>query len=216
MPLELNVIVKKKVMNTLMMNVDVLTWAIPLGIFVIIVFWAIKVSNVLVRLRNKFENAWSQVSVQSERRFDLIPDLVETVKVYMQHERETLEAVIQARNAATRAVKNTSSNVGDPTSMAALISAEAGLDGALGNLFALAESYPDLKANQNMASLQEEISSTENKIAFARQHFNDSVTAYNNKREVFPSSIVAALCGFRDKALYEGHSEKMEKVAVKF
>ena len=193
---------------------------IILGIFAGIFIFAILVIggmyNSLVKLRNKFENGWAQIDVQLERRFDLIPDLVETVKGYMKHERETLDAVIQARNTAVQARKNTSSNIGDPDSMGALMAAESGLSGALGNLFALSESYPDLKANQNMDTLQEELSTTENKIAFARQHFNDSVTSYNTKREVFPTNIIAGCFGFRDRALYEVSEDKREKVAVKF
>ena len=203
-----------------MMNVFILanicSWAIPLAIALIFILWAGGVYNALVRLRNFYENAWAQIDVQLERRYDLIPDLVETVKGIMKHERETLEAVIQARNSAVAAKAQTSANIGDPDSMGALIAAEAGLQGALGNLFALSESYPDLKANQNMLQLQEELTSTENKIAFARQAFNDSVTSYNNKRETFPSNIIAGVFGFKDKSLYEISEEKKEKVAVKF
>ena len=202
------------------MNVFILaniwSWAIPLAIALIFFLWAGGVYNALVRLRNFYENAWAQIDVQLERRYDLIPDLVETVKGIMKHERETLEAVIKARNSAVAAKAQTSANIGDPDSMGALISAEAGLQGALGNLFALSESYPDLKANQNMIQLQEELTSTENKIAFARQAFNDSVTSYNNKRETFPSNIIAGVFGFKDKSLYEISEEKKEKVAVKF
>jgi LemA protein len=202
------------------MNVFILaniwSWAIPLAIALIFILWAGGVYNALVRLRNFYENAWAQIDVQLERRYDLIPDLVETVKGIMKHERETLEAVIQARNSAVAAKAQTSANIGDPDSMGALIAAEAGLQGALGNLFALSESYPDLKANQNMLQLQEELTSTENKIAFARQAFNDSVTSYNNKRETFPSNIIAGMFGFKDKSLYEVKEEKKEKVAVKF
>ena len=202
------------------MNVFILaniwSWAIPLAIALIFILWAGGVYNALVRLRNFYENAWAQIDVQLERRYDLIPDLVETVKGIMKHERETLEAVIQARNSAVPAKAQTSANIGDPDSMGALIAAEAGLQGALGNLFALSESYPDLKANQNMLQLQEELTSTENKIAFARQAFNDSVTTYNNKRETFPSNIIAGVFGFKDKSLYEVSEEKKEKVAVKF
>ena len=190
--------------------------AIFAGIFIFAILVIGGMYNSLVKLRNKFENGWAQIDVQLERRFDLIPDLVNTVKGYMKHERETLDAVIQARNTAVQARKNTSSNIGDPDSMGALMAAESGLSGALGNLFALSESYPDLKANQNMATLQEELSTTENKIAFARQHFNDSVTAYNTKREVFPSNIIAGLFGFRDKSLYEVSEDKKEKVTVQF
>ena len=202
------------------MNVFILaniwSWAIPLAIALIFFLWAGGVYNALVRLRNFYENAWAQIDVQLERRYDLIPDLVETVKGIMKHERETLEAVIKARNSAVAAKAQTSANIGDPDSMGALIAAEAGLQGALGNLFALSESYPDLKANQNMLQLQEELTSTENKIAFARQAFNDSVTSYNNKRETFPSNIIAGVFGFKDKSLYEISEEKKEKVAVKF
>jgi LemA protein len=202
------------------MNVFILAniwvWAIPLAIALIFILWAGGVYNALIRLRNFYENAWAQIDVQLERRYDLIPDLVETVKGIMKHERETLEEVIKARNSAVAAKAQNSANIGDPDSMGALIAAEAGLQGALGNLFALSESYPDLKANQNMLQLQEELTSTENKIAFARQAFNDSVTSYNNKRETFPSNIIAGMFGFKDKSLYEVKEEKKEKVAVKF
>ena len=202
------------------MNVFILAniwvWAVPLAIALIFILWAGGVYNALIRLRNFYENAWAQIDVQLERRYDLIPDLVETVKGIMKHERETLEEVIKARNSAVAAKAQNSANIGDPDSMGALIAAEAGLQGALGNLFALSESYPDLKANQNMLQLQEELTSTENKIAFARQAFNDSVTSYNNKRETFPSNIIAGVFGFKDKSLYEISEEKKEKVAVKF
>lgn len=195
---------------------NIWVWAIPLAIALIFILWAGGVYNALIRLRNFYENAWAQIDVQLERRYDLIPDLVETVKGIMKHERETLEEVIKARNSAVAAKAQNSANIGDPDSMGALIAAEAGLQGALGNLFALSESYPDLKANQNMLQLQEELTSTENKIAFARQAFNDSVTSYNNKRETFPSNIIAGMFGFKDKSLYEVKEEKKEKVAVKF
>ena len=192
------------------------TWVVPLFIFIILLLWVIGLYNALIKLRNFYENSWAQIDVQLERRYDLIPDLVESVKGFMKHESETLEAVIQARNSAVQAKTQTSSNIGDAESMGALMVAEAGLGGALGNLFALSESYPDLKSNQNMQQLQEELSSTENKIAFARQAFNDNVTSYNNKRESFPSNIFAGIFGFRDKSLYEVREEKREKVAVKF
>ena len=192
------------------------TWVVPLFIFIILLLWVIGLYNALIKLRNFYENSWAQIDVQLERRYDLIPDLVESVKGFMKHESETLEAVIQARNSAVQAKAQTSSNIGDAGSMGALMAAEAGLGGALGNLFALSESYPDLKSNQNMQQLQEELSSTENKIAFARQAFNDNVTSYNNKRESFPSNIFAGIFGFRDKSLYEVREEKREKVAVKF
>ena len=204
-----------KIMNILVIA-NIWVWVVPIGIALILFLWAGAVYNALVKLRNYYENAWAQIDVQLERRYDLIPDLVETVKGIMKHESETLEAVIQARNSAVAAKAQNSSNIGDPDSMGALIAAEAGLQGALGNLFALSESYPDLKANQNMLQLQEEMTSTENKIAFARQAFNDSVTSYNNKRETFPSNIIAGAFGFKDKSLYEVSEEKREKVAVKF
>ena len=191
-----------KIMNIFVIA-NIWVWVVPIGIALILFLWAGAVYNALVKLRNYYENAWAQIDVQLERRYDLIPDLVETVKGIMKHESETLEAVIQARNSAVAAKAQNSSNIGDPDSMGALISAEAGLQGALGNLFALSESYPDLKANQNMLQLQEEMTSTENKIAFARQAFNDSVTSYNNKRETFPSNIIAGAFGFKDKSLYE-------------
>lgn len=204
-----------KIMNIFVIA-NIWVWVVPMGIALILFLWAGAVYNALVKLRNYYENAWAQIDVQLERRYDLIPDLVETVKGIMKHESETLEAVIQARNSAVAAKAQNSSNIGDPDSMGALIAAEAGLQGALGNLFALSESYPDLKANQNMLQLQEEMTSTENKIAFARQAFNDSVTSYNNKRETFPSNIIAGAFGFKDKSLYEVSEEKREKVAVKF
>lgn len=204
-----------KIMNIFVIA-NIWVWVVPIGIALILFLWAGAVYNALVKLRNYYENAWAQIDVQLERRYDLIPDLVETVKGIMKHESETLEAVIQARNSAVAAKAQNSSNIGDPDSMGALIAAEAGLQGALGNLFALSESYPDLKANQNMLQLQEEMTSTENKIAFARQAFNDSVTSYNNKRETFPSNIIAGAFGFKDKSLYEVSEEKREKVAVKF
>lgn len=203
-------------MSTSLILSNLWTWVVPLFIFIILLLWVIGLYNALIKLRNFYENSWAQIDVQLERRYDLIPDLVESVKGFMKHESETLEAVIQARNSAVQAKTQTSSNIGDAESMGALMVAEAGLGGALGNLFALSESYPDLKSNQNMQQLQEELSSTENKIAFARQAFNDSVTSYNNKRESFPSNIFAGIFGFRDKSLYEVRGEKREKVAVKF
>ena len=159
--------------------------------------------NSLVKLRNRYENAFAQIDVQLRRRYDLIPNLVEAVKGYMKHERETLEAVIQARNAAASASSQAAGAPGDPSAMEALGSAEAALTGSLGRLFALAEGYPDLKADGNMSQLMEELRSTENKIAFARQAFNDGVTLYNTKREVFPSNIIAGLFNFRTAQLFQ-------------
>ena len=159
--------------------------------------------NSLVRLRNQYENAFAQIDVQLKRRYDLIPNLVETAKGYMKHEQETLTKVIEARNQAISAQKQASANPGDPSSMKELAKAESGLDGAIGRLLMIAESYPDLKANQNMLSIQEELTSTENKVSFARQGFNDSVTNYNNSREVFPAVMVAGMFGFSEAQLLE-------------
>ncbi len=163
---------------------------IALGVLVLLIFMAIGVYNGLVRARNETKNAWSQIDVQLKRRHDLIPNLVETAKGYMSHERETLEAVIQARNMAL--------NANGPKEAGA---AEAALGTALNGFFGLAENYPDLKANQNFLSLQEELTSTENKIGFARQAYNDAGTAYNNKRETFPGMMFAG--GFEAADMFE-------------
>ena len=159
--------------------------------------------NALVVLRNRFKNAFSQIDVQLKRRYDLIPNLVETAKAYMQHESKTLEAVTAARNIAQTAGNRAAANPGDPTAMRELAGAEASLTGALGRLLAVAEAYPDLKANQNMMQLTEELTSTENKVAFARQAYNDSVMAYNTKREVFPTNIVAGIFNFAAAELFQ-------------
>ena len=159
--------------------------------------------NKLVTLRNRYKNAFAQIDVQLKRRYDLIPNLVETAKGYMKHERETLEAVIQARNQAVSAGQQAAQNPGDAAAMKSLGAAEGALTGALGRLFALAESYPDLKANQNMLALQEELTSTENKVAFSRQAYNDAVTYYNTQREVFPTVIVASALNFQEAYLFE-------------
>jgi len=159
--------------------------------------------NGLVTLRNRYKNAFSQIDVQLKRRYDLIPNLVEVAKGYIKHERETLEAVISARNAAYSAGQQAARSPGDAQAMTALGGAEGQLTGALGRLFAVAEAYPDLKANQNMLALQEELSATENKIAFARQAYNDSVMAYNTQREVFPTTIIAGMFNFQEASLFE-------------
>jgi len=159
--------------------------------------------NALVVLRNRFKNAFSQIDVQLKRRHDLIPNLVETAKAYMQHESKTLEAVTQARNLAQSAGGRAAANPGDPSAMRELAGAEAGLTGALGRLLAVAENYPDLKANQNMMQLTEELTSTENKVAFARQAYNDSVMTYNTKREVFPTNLIAGLFNFAAAELFQ-------------
>jgi LemA protein len=158
--------------------------------------------NGLVALRNRFKNAWAQIDVQLKRRYDLIPNLVETTKGYLKHERGTLEAVIAARNSAASANGRVTANPGDPEAMKALTSAEGSLTGALGRLFALSEAYPDLKANTSMNQLMEELTSTENKVSFARQAYNDSVMAYNTGREMFPTNIIAGMFNFGPAELF--------------
>lgn len=160
-------------------------------IIAIIVVVIISSYNDLVKLRNRYKNAYSQIDVQLQRRYDLIPNLVETAKGYMKHERETLEAVITARNSAINASSRAAQNPGDPQAMQQLSNAETALTGALGRLMVLSESYPELKADRTMSQLMEELSSTENRIAFARQAFNDAVTLYNTKSESFPSNLIA-------------------------
>jgi LemA protein len=167
-----------------------------LAIVVALVVWAISIYNGLVALRNRFKNAFAQIDVQLKRRYDLIPNLVESVKGYLQHERQTLDAVVQARGNAVSAAQRAAAAPGDPAAMQGLAQAEGALGGALGRLLAVFESYPDLKANQNVLALQEELTSTENKIAFARQAYNDSVMQYNTKRESFPDNIFAGAFGF--------------------
>ena len=179
------------------------TLLILLAIVVVLALWAVGIYNSLVTGRNAFKNAFAQIDVQLQRRFDLIPNLVETVKGYITHERETLEAVTAARTAAMSGLAAAKASPGDPAAMAELASSQGVLNGALGRLMAVAEAYPDLKANQNMMQLSEELTSTENKVAFARQAFNDSVMAYNNRREVFPSSVVAGMFQFAPAALLE-------------
>jgi len=179
------------------------TLLILLAIVVVLALWAMGVYNGLVTGRNAFKNAFAQIDVQLQRRFDLIPNLVETVKGYITHERETLEAVTAARTAAMSGLAAAKASPGDPAAMAELASSQGVLNGALGRLMAVAEAYPDLKANQNMMQLSEELTSTENKVAFARQAFNDAVMAYNNRREVFPSSVVAGMFQFAPAALLE-------------
>jgi len=173
------------------------------AVVVLAALFAIGQYNGLVALRNRFKNAFSQIDVQLKRRYDLIPNLVETAQGYIKHERETLEAVTQARNLAQAAGGRAASNPGDPQAMKELAGAEAGLTGALGRLLAVAEAYPDLKANQNMMQLTEELTSTENKVAFARQAYNDSVMAYNTKREVFPTNIIAGIFNFLPAELFQ-------------
>ena len=191
---------------------------IGLGIVLLVLFgfamWAMGVYNSLVKLRNRFENAFSQIEVQLKRRFDLIPNLVNVVKGYMAHEKDTLEAVIQARNTAVSAASAAAKNPGDASAMGNLSSADSQLNGALGRLMMIAESYPDLKANENMLALQEELTSTENKVSFSRQSYNDAVTNYNTQRELFPSNMIAGMFNFNQAELYEVE-EKAERDAPK-
>ncbi len=184
---------------------------ILLVIAIALAAWAVGIYNGLVTARNAFKNAFAQIDVQLTRRHDLIPNLVEVAKGYMGHERETLEAVIAARSGAVSAQKSAAANPGDPNAIAQLGGAENMLTQTLGRLFALSEAYPDLKANQTMMQLSEELTSTENKVAFARQAFNDSVMAYNNRREVFPSNIVAGMFNFSAAALLEIESPDMRQ-----
>ncbi len=177
-------------------------WVV-LAIAVVAVIYGISVYNGLVSGRNRFKNAFAQIDVQLTRRHDLVPNLVEIAKGYMKHERETLEAVISARNAAVSGLNAAKWNPGDPATMAQLAQAEQGLSGALGRLFALAESYPDLKASANMAQLSEELTSTENKVAFARQAYNDAVMDYNTRRESFPANLIADRFHFQPAQLLE-------------
>ena len=172
-------------------------------LFILLALFVVRIYNRLVTLRNRYENSFSQIDVQLKRRYDLIPNLVETAKGYMKHERETLEAVIAARNQAITAEQTASRSPGDPQAMRNLAGAEGALSGALSRLFALSEAYPDLKANENMRSLQEELTSTENKIAFARQAYNDAVTRFNTQREVVPDVFIANTFNFREAMLFE-------------
>ncbi|MCD6338753.1 MAG: LemA family protein [Verrucomicrobia bacterium] len=184
------------------------------GLAVLLGGYIVAAYNRLIQLRNRFRNAYAQIDVQLKRRYDLIPNLVETAKGYLKHERGTLEAVIQARNAAVSASNQAAQNPGDPGSVRKLVEAEGALTGVLGRLFALAEAYPDLKANQTMAQLMEELTSTENKVAFARQAYNDAVMIYNTARESFPVNIIAGMFNFGPAELFEVKSEA-EKEAPK-
>lgn len=186
-------------------------WII-LAILVIALVFLVGIYNRLVSARNAYKNAFAQIDVQLTRRHDLIPNLVETAKGYLKHERETLEAVITARNAAVAGLATAARNPGDPQALQQLSGAENALSGALGRLFALAEAYPDLKANQNMMQLSEELTATENKVAFSRQAYNDAIMSYNTTREVFPNSVVANMFAFKPAELLA--LESPEKAAV--
>ena len=187
------------------------------GVAVLFAFWVIGAYNGLVTLRNRFKNAFAQIDVQLKRRYDLIPNLVETAKGYLKHERETLEAVIAARNTAYAASKAAAANPADAAAMKGLLGAESGLAGAMSRLMVVAEQYPDLKANQNMMQLTEELTSTENKISFARQAYNDAVTSFNSKREVFPTNLIAGMFNFAEAALFQvENAAEREAPKVKF
>ena len=192
-------------MTTILIPAIVLVLVVALGAIVTGIF------NKLVTYRNRYKNAFAQIEVQLKRRYDLIPNLVETAKGYMKHERETLEAVISARNQAVGGLQKASQDPGNAEAIQALAGAEGMLTGAMGRLFALSESYPDLKANQNMMQLSEELTSTENKVAFARQAFNDGVTTYNTYRQTFPTVMFAGMFGHaQDAALLEFESERIQ------
>ncbi|MDH4243147.1 MAG: LemA family protein [Nitrospira sp.] len=199
-------------MNPLLIVIIVLA-----AMVLVAAMFVVGIYNKLVALRNRFKNAYAQIDVQLKRRYDLIPNLVETVKGYLQHERGTLEAVIAARNAAAAANTGAAANPGDPAAMKQLASAEGTLAGTLGRLFALSEAYPDLKANTTILSLMEELTSTENKVSFSRQAYNDSVMAYNTQREVFPSSIIAGTFDFTAAELFAiENPEQREATRVSF
>jgi LemA protein len=186
------------------------------GVLLLLIFWMVSVYNGLVVRRNQYQNAFAQIDVQLKRRYDLIPNLVETVKGYMAHERETLEAVTNARVRAVAAEQKAAAAPGDPAAMKELNQAEGQLGASLGRLIAVSEAYPDLKANTTMINLQEELTSTENKVGFARQAFNDAVTAYNNARAVFPAVVVAGSFGFTEAHLLEAEAAAREAPRVSF
>ncbi|MDX1676698.1 LemA family protein [Arsukibacterium sp.] len=189
---------------------------ITLVILAAVIFYVISIFNHLVKLKNRFQNAFAQIEVQLKRRYDLIPNLVETAKAYMSHERETLEAVISARNAAMAGLKVAANNPGDAGAISQLAGAEGALQSAMGRLNVVMEAYPDLKANQNMMQLSEELTSTENRVAFARQAFNDAVTEYNTYKQSFPPVLVAATFGHaNDAALLEFEDSQLIQAAPK-
>mgnify|MGYP001305802355 FL=1 len=185
------------------MTTPLLIIAVLVGLVVLVGLWVMGVYNGLIRKRNAKDNNYSQIGIQLTRKYDLIPNLVKLVKGYMKHERTTLEEVIQARNMAANANAAVSANPSDPAAMKQMVAAEGTLGGVMGRLFALSESYPDLKANQNMMQLTEELTSTENKVTFARQAFNDSVMGYNNALQVFPANMVAGMFGFTEAIFFE-------------
>lgn len=191
--------------------------AVLLGLALVAALFVAGIYNRLVTLRNRFKNAFAQIDVQLKRRYDLIPNLVEVAKGYLKHERETLEAVIKARNIAFAAAQSAAANPADAAAMKGLLSAESGLGGALSRLMVVAEQYPDLKANQNMAQLTEELTSTENKISFARQAYNDSVMVYNTARETFPNNFVSGIFNFAAAELFQvDNAAERQAPQVKF
>jgi LemA protein len=190
----------------------VTSFLIFLGVIAAIIFWAIGIYNRLVNGRNRVKNAFAQIDVQLTRRYDLIPNLVEVVKGYMKHERETLEAVITARNSASASLDAAKADPANAQMIKELGASEGTLTSALGRMFALSEAYPDLKANQNMMQLQEELASTENKVAFSRQAFNDSVLQYNNSAENFPNNVIAGFFSFALASFLEIESEEKREV----
>jgi len=188
-----------------------------LGIFVLLIVWFVVMYNRLVTLRNLFKNGFSQIDVQLNRRYDLIPNIVEAAKAYLTHEKETLDAVISARNAAASAMKAAKRNPADKQAMQSLMASEAVLGGAMLNFNALTEAYPELKANETIAQLQEELISTENRIAFARQRYNDDVMAYNTQRQLFPDVLIANMFRFDEAVYFElADKEQAKPVRVKF
>lgn len=200
------------------MNGILIALLVVVVLAVVLIAWVVGLYNGLVVLKNRFKNAFAQIDVQLRRRYDLIPNLVETAKGYLKHERETLTAVIEARNQAAGAAKALAAAPGDPAAVKAFAAAESGLAGVLSRLMVVVERYPDLKADKQMARVMEELTSTENRIAFARQAYNDSVTEYNTKRELFPSSIVAGIFNFAPAALLESTDSAAQREApqVKF
>lgn len=200
------------------MNGIIIALLVVVGLVIALVAWVVGLYNGLVVLKNRFKNAFAQIDVQLRRRYDLIPNLVETAKGYLAHERETLTAVIEARNQAAGAAKALAAAPGDPTAVKAFSAAESGLAGVLSRLLAIVERYPDLKADGQMARVMEELTSAENRIAFARQSYNDSVTEYNTKRELFPTSIIAGIFNFAPAALLESteSAAQRETPQVKF
>jgi LemA protein len=190
----------------------VTSFLVFLAIIVAVILYAVGIYNALVNFRNRVKNAFAQIDVQLTRRYDLIPNLIEAVKGYMKHERETLEAVINARNAAMSSLDAAKADPSNGDAIMKLGAAEGLLGGALGRLFALSEAYPDLKANQNMMQFQEELTATENKVAFSRQAFNDAVLGYNNKAENFPNNVIAGMFRFELASFLEIQSEEKREV----